>query len=92
MAETNKNGSEQKYGTKFDFRPEPYNPNNDPLERARMNGGNVKDVFEEAHLDNATLAYESRLGKQARGIMKTRNVDGQGLPDKPQPDLIKKGS
>ncbi len=52
----------------------------DPITRTKAREGDISDTVIEAHLDQFEQAYRGRLGKNARGIGYSRNVEGQGMP------------
>ena len=57
----------------------------DPILQAKALGTSLANVVVDDHLSQFEQSYANRLGKKARGIGYSRNVDGQGFSnDKPK--------
>ncbi len=57
----------------------------DPILQAKALGTSLANVVVDAHLNQFEQSYANRLGKNARGIGYSRNIEGQGFPnDKPK--------
>ena len=52
----------------------------DPIAKSEAIGTGITNTIIEAHLGEFEKAYVGRLGKNARGIGYSRNVEGQGIP------------